>query len=234
MYALAASNMILRGDGKANLYQGSCFDAGITAAVKGHKASVGLINPPYAKSKSDLSELRFVKHMLDCLKKGGTGIAIIPVSCVTAPSQDKHELLKDHTLEAVMSMPPETFYPVGVVTCIVVFTAGAPHKTSSKKTWFGYWREDGFVKVKNLGRVDRDHKWPDIRDRWVEQFRNREVHKGESVTAKVGPDDEWVAEAYMETDYSKLTQDDFARVLLDYALFSFGHTTGEDAEVEDE
>jgi type I restriction enzyme M protein len=29
MFALAASNMILRGDGKANLFQGSCFDTGI-------------------------------------------------------------------------------------------------------------------------------------------------------------------------------------------------------------
>lgn len=26
MYALAASNMILRGDGKANLFQSSCFE----------------------------------------------------------------------------------------------------------------------------------------------------------------------------------------------------------------
>ena len=26
MFALAVSNMILRGDGKTNLYQGSCFD----------------------------------------------------------------------------------------------------------------------------------------------------------------------------------------------------------------
>ena len=26
MFALAASNMILRGDGKANLFQGNCFD----------------------------------------------------------------------------------------------------------------------------------------------------------------------------------------------------------------
>lgn len=36
MYALAASNMILRGDGKANLHQGSCFGEGITEAVKKH------------------------------------------------------------------------------------------------------------------------------------------------------------------------------------------------------
>jgi type I restriction-modification system DNA methylase subunit len=118
-----------------------------------------------------------------------------------------------------MSMPPEVFYPVGVVTCVMVFTAGIPHETSNKKSWFGYWREDGFVKVKNLGRVDRDSKWAAIRDRWIETWRNREVHIGESVTAHVGPEDEWVAEAYMETDYSKLTQKDLEKALLDHAIF---------------
>ena len=220
MYALAASNMILRGDGKANLYQGSCFDTAITSGVRRHKATVGFVNPPYAKSKEDLSELKFVGHMLDCLQPGATGIAIVPISCATAPSEDKRNLLKRHTLEAVMSMPPELFYPVGVVTCIMVFTAGVSHAKSDRKTWFGYWREDGFVKVKNLGRVDRNHAWPEIRERWVESFRNREVVPGESVMQKVGPEDEWVAEAYMETDYSKITEDDFRRVLLDYALFT--------------
>lgn len=221
MYALAASNMILRGDGKANLYQGSCFDTAITKAVKAHKPNVGLINPPYAKSKADLAELRFVEHMLDSLRKGGTGIAIVPVTCATAPSNDKANLLKNHTLEAVMSMPPELFHPVGVITCVMVFTAGVPHSTSDKKTWFGYWREDGFVKIKNRGRVDRDGTWPTIRDRWVSSFRNREIRKGESVARKVAENDEWVAEAYMETDYSTLSKSDFQEVLTDYALFSF-------------
>ena len=65
--------------------------------------------------------------------------------------------------------------------------------------------------------------WPAIRDRWIDSWRNREVRPGESVTARVGPEDEWVAEAYMETDYSTLTQRDFERVLLDYALFTLGH-----------
>jgi 16S rRNA G966 N2-methylase RsmD len=219
MYALAASNMILRGDGKANLYQGSCFDTAITKAVKAHKPNIGLINPPYAKSKEDLSELRFVEHMLSILQKGGTGVAIVPVSCATGNTQEKRNILERHTLEAVMSMPPEVFYPVGVVTCIMVFTADIPHDTSNKKSWFGYWREDGFTKIKNLGRVNRDSSWPKIRDRWIESYRNREVHAGESVMARVGPDDEWVAEAYMETDYSTLTYMDLEKALLDHALF---------------
>jgi hypothetical protein len=177
------------------------------------------MNPPYAKSKEDLSELRFVEHMLDNLKKGGTGVAIVPISCATAPSSEKRSIMEKHTLEAVMSMPPEVFYPVGVVTCIMVFTAGIPHETSDKKTWFGYWRDDGFVKVKNLGRVDRDGTWSTTRDRWIESWRSREVHAGESVMARVGPEDEWVAEAYMETDYSTITQKDLEKVLLDHALF---------------
>lgn len=231
MYALAASNMILRGDGKANLYQGSCFDTAITRGVKSHKATVGMINPPYAKSKEDLQELRFVEHMLDSLDKGAIGIAIVPTSCATGSAPQKRAIMKKHTLEAVMSVPPEVFYPVGVVTCIMVFTAKMPHATSNKKSWFGYWRDDGFIKVKNLGRVDRNDAWPGIRDHWVEMFRNREVHAGESVLQKVDADDEWVAEAYMETNYSGLEERDFERVLLDYALFTLkgsGLAVGED------
>ena len=33
---------------------------------------------------------------------------------------------------------------------------------------------------------------------------------------KVNYEDEWLAEAYMETDYSKLTAIDFARTIRDY------------------
>ena len=219
MYALAASNMILRGDGKANLYQGSCFDSAITKGVRAHKANVGMINPPYAKSKEDLHELRFVEQMLDSLVQGGLGIAIVPMSCATASSVQKRNLLKKHTLEAVMSMPPEVFYPVGVITCIMVFRAGVSHAKTNKKTWFGYWRDDTFIKVKNLGRVDRHHTWPEVRDHWVATYRNREVKPGEAVMQMVGPEDEWVAEAYMETDYAHLGSTDLEKVLLDHALF---------------
>ena len=31
--------------------------------------------------------------------------------------------------------------------------------------------------------------------------------------------DEWCAEAYMETDYSSITQNDFEAVVRDYAMF---------------
>lgn len=216
MFALAASNMILRGDGKANLYQGSCFDAAITKAIKQHGCDVGMVNPPYSQSDSDLHELRFVKHMLDCLKPGGIGIAIVPMSCALSANSMRAEILKDHTLEAVMSMPDQLFYPVGTVTCIMVFTAHRPHALEGRKTWFGYWKHDGFVKTKHKGRIDLNDAWPAIRNRWVEAFRNREVHPGESVLQKVSAADEWCAEAYMETDYSVLDQQAFEEAVKTY------------------
>lgn len=219
MFALAASNMILRGDGKANLHQGSCFDAAITSALKEHECDVGMLNPPFSQGDEDLHELVFVKQMLDCLKSGGTGIAIVPVSCATSPHPLREELMKFHTLEAVMSMPAELFYPVGTVTCIMVWTAGKPHARSNRKTWFGYWRDDGFVKTKHRGRIDANGTWPAIRDEWVEMFRNREVHAGKSILKAVTPKDEWCAEAYMETDYSTITQADFELTVKNYAMF---------------
>ena len=40
-----------------------------------------------------------------------------------------------------------------------------------------------------------------------------------SVTKHVTAEDEWCAEAYMETDYSTLTERDFILKLRDYAAF---------------
>ena len=219
MFALAASNMILRGDGKANLHQSSCFDEAVTAAVKEKRCDVGLLNPPYSQGDEDLHELYFVGHMLDCLRKGGTGIAIVPMNCAISPHKARAELLKRHTLEAVMSMPDLLFAPVGVITCLMVFTAKVPHETSNKKSWFGYWKDDGFVKTKHLGRVDLNKKWPAIRERWVETFRNREIVPGESVLRRVTAEDEWCAEAYMETDYRTLSPNEFEAQIKKYVAF---------------
>ncbi len=204
MFALAASNMILRGDGKANLSQGSCFDPSITAALRQHQCDVGMINPPYSQGANELHELVFVKHMLDCLVPGGIGIAIIPLAKVIAPHVLKHELLAAHTLEAVMTMPHELFYPVARAACIVVFSAHQPHAVAKKKTWFAYWKDDRFVKTKHLGRTDLNEEWSATRDAWVEAFRNRDSVPGITTKKAVGADDEWCGEAYMSTDYKAI------------------------------
>ena len=48
-------------------------------------------------------------------------------------------------------------------------------------------------------------------------------------------EDEWVAEAYLETDYSKITREDFEKVVRDYALFNLlGATDLSMEETDDE
>lgn len=47
---------------------------------------------------------------------------------------------------------------------------------------------------------------------------------------RVTADDEWVAEAYMETDYSKLGREDLEKVLLDHALFVLRGSVDPDAD----
>jgi len=177
-----------------------------------------MINPPFSQGDADLHELYFIQQMLDCLQVGGTGVAICPMSCAISPHSARIGLLQKHTLEAIMSMPDELFYPVGTVTCIMVFTAGVPHSTSNRKTWFGYWKNDACVKTKHRGRIDLFQKWPEIGDAYVEMFRNREVHIGVSVTKRITADAEWCAEAYMETDYSQITQDDFEQVVRNFFI----------------
>lgn len=218
MFALAASNMILRGDGKANLHQGSCFDSAMTNAVKESLCDVGMINPPYSQ-EDELSELNFVKRMLDCLDKGAIGIAIVPMSCAIGKDPMKEILMKEHTLEAVMSMPDELFYPVGTVTCIMVWKAHTPHRISDKMTWFGYWKNDGFEKTKTKGRYDINESWSEIRDRWIESYRNRLITPGMSIQEKVSFNDEWCAEAYLVTDYSTISKKTFEEAVKSYALY---------------
>lgn len=221
MYSLACSNMILRGDGKANMYLGSCFD--ITEDIKYDLGpTVGVINPPYSQKGAGLSELDFIENLLDTLQPGGKAVVIVPMSVAIDCKKNKlairKRILENHTLDAVMSMPDELFYPVGTNTCIMVFTAGIPHN-NKKKTWFGYWKDDGFVKTKNEGRIDKYNKWNEIYEQWINDFINQEERPGQCVRACITAEDEWCAEAYLETDYDKLTEKEFKKQLKDFSIF---------------
>lgn len=218
MYALAASNMILRGDGKANLYQSSCFDEDTTEKVKALRPTVGFINPPYSQKGGDLHEFNFIEHMLECLEKNGRGVVIVPMGCAVAPHPLKERILAAHTLEAVVSMPDDLFYPVGTVTCIMVFRAHKPHD-AKHKTWFGYWKDDGFLKTKTDGRIDKKGGWDQIRESWLDQYVNGASVAGQCVKASVTAADEWCAEAYLETDYSNVTPAAFETELRKFLIY---------------
>jgi len=225
IFALAVSNMYIHQDGKTNIINGNCFDEDVIKKIKNQKPTVGFLNPPYkADKKNDTEELEFVLNNLDCLVDGGTCIAILPMQCALATSgkilELKTKLLKNHTLEAVLSMPDELFISskANVVSCAMIFTAHKSHP-KNKETYFGYYKNDGFEKRKLLGRIDVFGFWEEIKDKWVSNFINRKEELGISLRKIIEPNDEWCAETYMETDYSTISEKDFEQSVLDYFAF---------------
>lgn len=157
---------------------------------------------------------------------------LLPVSAAIGTKnviqEEKIAMLEHNTLEAVFTLPNEIFYPgASVSACCMVFTLGEPHVKADgtmKETFFGYYKEDGFKKKKALGRVEQfdensDSKWKEIEEEWLRLFRNHKSVDGLSATAEVSGEDEWLCEAYMKTDYSKLTEGDFQQTLNNYLAY---------------
>lgn len=249
LYTLAIANMIIRKAGESHIYKGDCFNELITAELKGipedqidqfreqhneelrglsreevrrkfqgKRINIGLMNPPY--SQTDKEELEFVEHLLDILVPGGTGVVVVPMSCAigTKFKATRERLMEHHSLKAVFSMPDDIFYPTGTNVCVMVWEAHTPHD-SSQETFFGYCKDDGFVKRKKLGRIDAYNRWEPIEKEWLALYRNRDIKPGLSARHCVTSKDEWLCEAYMKTDYSKLTQKDFERTVNDYLAY---------------
>lgn len=158
---------------------------------------------------------------------------LLPVSAAIGGKNNyivsmKKELLEENTLEAVFTLPNEVFYPGAAVSaCCMVFTLGKPHVLPDgtiPKTFFGYYKEDGHKKKKNLGRIEQfddnnNSVWKHIENEWLDLYRNKTVKEGLSAVEAVTGDDEWLCEAYMKTDYSKLTEADFQCTLNNYLSY---------------
>lgn len=249
IYGLATTNMLIHSDGNSNIRRGSCFD--LKSWIQEARPNIILMNPPYngqrihlpksytntwAKDKKEdpSKGLYFVKYIADCLNEinfQAKLAVLLPVACAIGTSGEiarlKGEILKENTLDAVFTLPNEIFYPgASASACCMVFKIGTNHKdVSNPDTFFGYFKDDGFKKKKNLGRVEQRNaangksKWVDIEKYWIELYRNRISKPGISATHKIDGNAEWLCEAYMETDYSKLTQDDFQQTLNDYLAY---------------
>lgn len=249
IYGLATTNMLIHSDGNSNIRQGSCF--ALSNWIKEAKPNVILMNPPYngqrihlpknyvdtwAKDKKEdpSKGLYFVKYIADTLNSinhHAKLAVLLPVACAIGTSGEiarlKEEILKENTLDAVFTLPNEIFYPgASASACCMVFKIGTKHSdVSNPDTYFGYYKEDGFKKKKNLGRVEQidvntgKSKWVEIEKEWIELYRNRKAVDGLSATHKVNGDDEWLCEAYMKTDYTKLTAQDFQQTINDYLAY---------------
>ena len=216
MMALCFANMIMR-NYQSTLYLGDSFGEEMLKAVKEQKPTKMIINPPYAQD--GYPEMGFVRRGLDQLVEGGLGVAIVPMSCAIKSDKIleglKKEILSKHQLLATFSMPDQLFYPVGVVTIIMLFRAHTPHEGTS---FFGYLKDDGFEITRTNGRQDQG-RWVEIKEEMLALYKNHEEKAGTSALAEVWEGDEWCCEAYMKTDYSGITPEMFTKYLKEYALF---------------
>ena len=249
IYGLATTNMLIHSDGNSNIRQGSCF--ALADWIKEAKPNVILMNPPYngqrihlpksyvdtwAKDKKEdpSKGLYFVKYIADTLNSinhPAKLAVLLPVSCAIGTSGEiarlKREILEENTLDAVFTLPNEIFYPgASASACCMIFKIGTKHNdVSNPDTFFGYCKDDGFKKKKNLGRVEQvdtnsgKSKWVEIENKWIELYRNRQAVDGLSATHKVNGDDEWLCEAYMKTDYSNISEQDFQKTINEYLAY---------------
>ena len=225
MFAIAATNMILRDDGNSNI---KCEDflRQNPAAVQLKGATIGMMNPPYSQgSKADPSqyELFFVEHLLDSLTEGARAAVIVPQSSMTGKTKDeqafKVSILNKHTLEGVITCNTDTFYGVGTNPVIAVFIANEPHPTD-KKCKFIDFREDGFEVRAHVGLVEGDSA-KDKRKHLLDVWNGKvEAPTKFCVESTVKADDEWLHSFYYFNEDIP-TDEDFEKAIGDYLTFEF-------------
>ena len=186
MLRIGAMNMMLHGVEFPNIeYRDSLSETNKDS----EKYTLVLANPPFKGSldydsvsadllkvtKTKKTELLFLALFLRTLKKGGRCASIVPDGVLFGSSgaheNIRKEIIENHHLHAIISMPSGVFKPyAGVSTAIIIFT-----KTGSGGTdnvWFYDMQADGFSLDDKRQPVDEN----DIDD-IISRYRNLENEK---------------------------------------------------------
>ena len=186
MLRIGAMNMLLHGVDNPHIeYRDSLSENNPDQ----EKYTLILTNPPFKGSldyervsadllqvtKTKKTELLFLALFLRVLKKGGRAAVIVPDGVLfgssNAHKQIRKEILENHKLDAVISMPSGVFKPyAGVSTAILIFTKTGAGGTD--QVWFYDMKADG------LSLDDKRQPVPenDIED-IIERFHHREQEK---------------------------------------------------------
>ena len=181
MLRIGAMNMMLHGVDNPNIeYKDSLSEANTDK----DKFSLVLANPPfkgsldYEQVSSDLlkvtktkkTELLFLALFLRILKTGGRCASIVPDGVLFGSTGGhksiRKEIVENHKLEAIISMPSGVFKPyAGVSTAIMIFTKTGTGGTD--KVWFYDMKADGYSLDDKRNPIE-DNDINDI----VERFSN--------------------------------------------------------------
>lgn len=194
--ALAIVNMIFRGDGKTHMNEGDCFKKWFDTKVEDNIVladEVGkdkknreppitkvLMNPPFAKPKSEDKEYKFIEHALKQMQEEGILFSVLPTSNMVKQGKylnwRKNTLLKENTLLCVINFPNDLFYPTGIETCGIIVKKGIPHPKNKNVLWIKI-KQDGFVKSKGkrLPNERAKNEFEEIKELVMEFIKNPEM-----------------------------------------------------------
>ncbi|MHB1673621.1 MAG: HsdM family class I SAM-dependent methyltransferase [Acidobacteriaceae bacterium] len=146
IWALATLNMFFRGDGKSHIENVSCFDGASKSVTRQHFTRT-FLNPPF--SQEGEPEREFIDVSMDALEPGGI-LATVVKAGIFADDDNKEwrdRFTKNHSVEAVISLPEDLFYPTAAPTSILIATAHIPQKRDDRIMLGRVWN-DGFEKLK--------------------------------------------------------------------------------------
>ena len=183
MLRISAMNMVLHGIDNPNIeYKNSLSEQNKDE----NKYTLILANPPFAGSvdyedvsadllkvtKTKKTELLFLSLFLRILKTGGRCASIVPDGVLFGSSKAhkdiRKEIVENHKLEAVISLPSGVFKPyAGVSTAILIFTKTTVGGTD--QVWLYDMKADGYS-LDDKRQPISENDIPDI----IERFSNLE------------------------------------------------------------
>ena len=155
-------------------------------------------------------------------------------------AQFHKDLLKNNTLLASFSLADGTFGVAAstVVTTFIIKT-GIPHfkkdennefivdengnKVPNEKTFLMYCKDDGFKILKNTRVEKKKGLGKEKVESWLNDYQQKTINPLKSIYMDINEKDEWLIEAYMKTDYSTLTEEDFEKTIRDFYAYKIKH-----------
>ncbi|NLY08407.1 MAG: SAM-dependent DNA methyltransferase [Tissierellia bacterium] len=181
MLRIGAMNMMTHGIQNPHIdYKDSLSDQNIDTGIY----TKILANPPFKGSldydtvstdllkvtKTKKTELLFITLFLRMLKNGGRCASIVPDGVLFGSSRAhnaiRKEIIENHRLEAIISMPSGVFKPyAGVSTAVIIFTKTGAGGTD--KVWFYDMENDGYSLDDKRNQIEGSNI-PDI----IERFKS--------------------------------------------------------------
>ena len=232
MYTLAATNMILRGDGSSNIEKGSAFNRP-DRLFTNFKADRVLLNPPFSFEENGMP---FIAYGLDKMEKGGLGAIIIQDSAGSGKAiATNQKILKSHRLLASIKMPNDLFQPMaGVQTSIYIFEAHHPHDVEIPVKFIDF-SNDGYKRTeRSLSEIDSPV------ERYADMLKIYKAGKNAQVTPNLWDLDEIYLEDFITlngndwnfTQHKKIntkpTLADFKKTVADYLAWEVSQLLKQD------